>query len=330
VADDLAGLAAEAYLAGWALTGAAFTERAQAGCGAAVAVALEHRADPGILEAALDLGHLEGIWATVYARRNRLLATHLKRVMAAWNDCVKPLDARQLARRFRSDAYLTSETVSPDVQFWRDTGTAAALGWLRAVYRSGGHDALIAAIEDAIRSGMAEGEAGALAVAASRQGKTGFDIAAAFKAAYGRLAADHTIAATAAAVLTKIIDGAGTDLGRRLASMAGDGSSEDEIADTIADLAAGNDVRPVKSWLGDAIWAAIGAGITALYRLAGVALYDWDDAGDSRVCPVCEANAAGSPYEAGVLPAFPGHPGCRCNISTRERIPLALLAAFLS
>ena len=330
---DLAALAAEAYTAGVVLSGAPVTGRVRAGCAAAVSAALEHAHEPGILEATLDLGHLEGIWAVIYARRARLLRKHVKRVMAAWNACAEPLDARELVARFRSDAYLTSEsaTKDPQKQWWRDVAVAAALGWLRAVYRSDGYDALVAAITDAIRSGMAEGEADALALAASRQGKTGFDIAAAFKAAYGRLADDHTISQQAADTVTRIIDGAGNDLGRRLASMAGDGSSEQDMADAVDDVAAGDDVGSVSRWTDWALWAALGIGAMALYSQAGVTLVSWVTAGDTRVCAQpCQENEDNSPYLLGQVPEFPGHPRCRCSLDTSDSISSSFLDAFLN
>lgn len=327
----LADLAAEAYTAGWALTGAPLTDRVKAGCAAAVSAALEHAHEPGILEATLDLGKLEGIWAVIYRRRDRLLRKHVKKVMAAWSACAEPLDARQLARRFRADAYITSESVTkdPQKQWWQEVGTAAALGWLRAVYRSDGYDALVAAVEDAIRSGMAEGEADALALAASRQGKTGFDIAAAFKAAYARLADDHTITQHAQDTVTRIVDGAGNDLGRRLASMAGDGSSADDMTSAVDDMAAGDDVSSVSRWTDWALWAGLGIGAMALYNQAGVQLISWVDAGDSRVCPRCWGNADSGPYAPWNVPEYPGHFGCRCYLDTSDSIASAFLAAFL-
>lgn len=325
---SLAEAAADAYLAGWALTGAPLTERVQAGCYAAVGCALEHPRDPGILEAALDLGHLEGIWATVYQRRERLLRKHLSAVLAAWNACMADLDPRDAAKRFRQAIYLPAEaaTKDPTKRWWQDTAIATALGWLRGVYHAGGYDALVAAIEDAIREGMAEGEADALAVAASQQGKTGFDIAAAFTVARQRLANDHSVTQMAAAAATAIIDGAAYDAGRRLASMAADGASEDEMASAVQDVTAGSDVRSVRAYLGDAIWAGIGAAVTALYRAARVQI-DWITDGDP--CQACQACERGSPYAPGAVPDYPQHPHCKCELSTSSRLPIALLAAFL-
>jgi hypothetical protein len=335
----LAESAAQAYLAGWALTGAPFTERIEAGCIAAVECALEHPRDPGILEATLQLGHLTGVWQTVYDRRERLLRKNLRAVTAAWDACIADLDPRDVVKRFRSAIYLPAEAVTKDpTKRWRqDTAIATALGWLRGVYHSGGYDALVAALEDAIREGMAEGEAGALALAASRQGKTGFRIDDAFKAAYQRLADDHSVTQQAADAATAIIDGAAGDTGRRLASMAGDGASEDEMTAAAADAVSGATSRSLKTWLSDHLWAGILAGAVALYKRlpgtgtgtraapagpdtppggtppSGPVLLDWITAGDGRVCPTCSGYEDNSPYAPEDVPDFP-HPGCRCSV----------------
>lgn len=328
----LAGAAAEAYLAGWALTEAPFTERIHAGCIAAMATALEFRTDPAVLEATLQLGHLSGVWQTVYDRREKLLRKHVKAVTAAWNACMADLEPRDVVRRFRRDIYLPAEAVTKDPRkkWWQDTAIAAALGWLRRVYHVKGYEALVAALAEAIREGMAEGEADALALAASRQGKTGFRIADAFKAAYERLASDHSISQKAADAATAIINGAAGSIGRRLASMAGDDGSEDDMAAAVDGMVSGDDVQPVDTGTDWWLWAAIGAGVMALYRLAGVQLYDWVDVGDERECQACLTNAAGSPYRLENFPDLPAHPRCRCSCGTSDLLPLSFLAAFLS
>lgn len=70
---DIADQTAEAYAAGWALSGGPWTPRVAAGAKAAVGVAREHADDPGILEATLKIGQLEGTWATVFARREKVI-----------------------------------------------------------------------------------------------------------------------------------------------------------------------------------------------------------------------------------------------------------------
>ena len=334
--DDIPRFAAEAYIAGYALTGAPRTGRTRAGCLAAMSVACEHRDDPRILETALDLGHLEGTRAGIAARREKLLARHLAAVAAAWDACLKDLNTRTMVRRFRRGIYLT-ELADPAKQWWQDTAATTALGWLYGIYRTDGYEDLLAAIEDAITAGMAEGEADALADAAARQGITGFRIGAAFTAAYERLGKTGTAATLATATLTKILDGAAADTGRKLAQMAGDGDGEDAMTPAVQALLAGGNARSPRTWTDWALWAGIGTGILGLFDrvtggIATLATLDvtWETEADARVCPACEANGEASPYPLGSVPAFPAHPGDRCDLTTRYRFPASLFAAFLN
>jgi len=330
LAGDLPEMAAEAFLSGWRLSGC------DGGLGeaefrAAIGSALDCAADPGILEATLDLGHLTGTWKTVYSRREKLLARHLKAVLAAWDACMADLDPRVLVRRFRAVMDHTAEAVDTDRQWWKDAATTAAIGWLKGLYRTEGYPALVAAIEAAIRDGMAEGEADALALAASRQGRTGFRITKAFKAAYDRLDGDPGIGHQAADTIAAIAAGAASDAGRALAAQAGDGGSEDDMTSAVDDTLTGENARAPWSWTDWAVWAAIGAGATALFRLAGIGSIAWYDVGDSRECQACMDNAAGSPYAAGSVPQFPAHIRCRCSLDAADSSPLsAFLAAYLS
>jgi hypothetical protein len=203
----------------------------------------------------------------------------------------------------------------------------------------------VAALAEAIREGMAEGEAGALALAAAQQGKTGFRIADAFKAAYQRLANDHSITQQAQDTASKIIDGAAGDAGRRLASLAGDGSSEQDMTSGAGDVMNGQQA-PAR-WTDWAVWGAVLTGAKGLYSwLAGLGrggtgpdggggqpddgtpgpdtppgggtpggqiLLSWITAGDSRVCPVCSGYEDNSPYLPQNVPDYP-HPRCRCSV----------------
>lgn len=345
----LAETAASAYLAGWALTEAPFTERIEAGCVAAVTLACDHPHDPAILETSLILGSLSGVWQTVYDRRERLLRKHTRAVLAAWKTCTAELAPRDVVTRFRKAVYLPAEAVTkdPTKKWWQDTAIASALGWLRGVYHAGGYDALVAALAEAIREGMAEGEADALALAASRQGKTGFRIADAFKAAYDRLASDHTIDRQAQDAAARIIDGTAGDVGRRLGSLAGDGSSEDDMTSGAEDVLNTGQVPRVS--LQDALWAAMGAAALALFVRAatgqsppgappapggeppqppGMIMVNWvTESGNP--CQACRDNEAGSPYAPQDVPPLPQHPRCQCAIYAADDIPASYFAAYL-
>ena len=329
----LAEAAADAFTEGWRLSGcdAPFGE---AEFRAAIGSALDCAHDPGVLEATLDLGHLTGTWKTVYGRRERLLRKHLKAVLAAWDACIAELDPRIVARRFRSVMDHTAESSDPDRQWWKDAATTAALGWLRGLLRTEGYPALVAAVEAAIRDGMAEGEADALALAASRQGKTGFRIARAFSAAYARLDGDQGISHRAEDALAAITAWAAADTGRALASQAEDGGSEDDMASAVDDTLAGEQPRSVETGIDQALYAAILAGAVALWQQAdgsgggtgagtivppggtppgGPVLMSWVTAGDGRVCVVCQGYEDGGPYRPEDVPGYP-HPRCRCSV----------------
>ena len=325
---DLAEAALEAFTTGWVLSGAPLSERYPPRAVAAITTALDYAGDPGVLEVTLDLGHLEGIWATIYARRDALIRKHTKRVMAAWNAIVRDLDTRQLVSRFRSAIYLPAETTNPHGQFWRDTAIATALAWLRQIYTASGFGDLVAAITDAIRSGMAEGEAGALALAASRQGKTGFGIAAAFKTAYKRLGGSFTIGSKAQDAVTRIIDGAGSDAGRKLASLAADGASAGDMNSAAEDVVSGPGVQSVSIWLDWAMYAAIGTAALDLYGSANAQTVKWITAGDRYVCASCETNEADSPFPVDDVPPYPGHPRCRCYLDSDDPGLSAQLMAY--
>jgi hypothetical protein len=333
MSDEIAEAARTAFALGWSLSNGPMTDRVRAGCTAAVSLACEHAGDPDVLEVTLALGKLEGTWAAIYARRDDLLAKHVAAILDAWRTCVASLNARKLISRYRAAVYLPREAADPHKDFWKTEATAVALGWLRGIYNSRGYDTLIAAIEDAVRAGMAEGEAGALALAADRAGKTGFAIADAFKAAYERLAKDSQIPQKAADALAKMIDSAGSDLARSLASQTADGGSYDDMLTQAVDTAGGTDVRAVKTWADWAVSSAILTGARKLYALVrsttgGETLVNWVDVGDGRECATCEGYADGSPYAPADIPSYP-HPRCRCSTEPAGPVPTSFFSAFL-
>lgn len=206
---------------------------------------------------------------------------------------------------------------------------------------------------DAIRSGMAEGEADALALAADKQGVRGFVIAAAFAAAYDRLAGNTDIAQQAQGATAGMVDGAASDIGSALADQAGDGGSEDDMTGAVDEAVSGDRSRSVSARLGDSLWSAIGAGILALYMLVssggaddiaeaeaggtgtgappierpGMVMVSWVT--DGNPCAVCVDNQAGSPYAPQDVPQYLAHPHCRCELYTYSDIPSPFFAAYL-
>ena len=267
----------------------------------------------------------EAIRPAIVARRKRLIRAHVAKVDAAWDACIARLPIQAMVRGFRQDAGLVAKAASTERRARKDAGTAAALAWLQGIGQTPGYAALIGAVEDAIRSGMAEGEADALAAAAARQDAGKLDVEAAFDAAYARLAGDPGVAQQAQETIEAIIGGAGADIGRQLAGQAEAGATERDMASAVRGVTTGA-VRSLQAWLGDGIYASFGAGADGLFTQAQVQVY-W--ATDGNPCPTCVENEAGSPYGPGEVPEFPAHPNCQCDLYTTDPVPSSLFSPFL-
>lgn len=276
------------------------------------------------------------VMAEVTARRQQLDAVHTQAVAAAWHQAVSGLDTGDAVGAYRRDPRVAGAgQQSPGLpKRWRqEAARAALLAWLSRIYQSGRYVALVAALEAAVRDGMAEGEADALAMAAHRQGLGPFDIGAAFRAARVRLADDTGAARAAQDAADRLINGAVADAARVLATAAADASAAD-LAAAVAAAILGQDISAVGRWTEEALWEAFGAGAVDLYRRAsglfagqGVEI-DWLT--DSSPCARCQENADGSPYTPYDVPAFPGHPHCRCNLASQSVLPVAFLRPFLA
>jgi len=79
------------------------------------------------------------------------------------------------------------------------------------------------------------------------------------------------------------------------------------------------------------LWGAFGAGAVALYQrvaaVTGEMGVDWIDS--PSACPLCQQNAAGSPYAPEDVPPYPGHGGCRCDLQPDGNVPLSFFAGYL-
>jgi 2'-5' RNA ligase len=330
--DPLAGAAAEAFLAGWALSGGPGTPGIGERCALAVVAALEHADDPDVLELALDLGKLEGTWAKVYQRRRELIAGHTATIKSIWREAVKHLDTGAMIRVFRKQAYLTREAADGDshwAEVIRAAAIAAATGMLNGIRNGPEYGNLVTAIEIALAVSAAEGKTAALAVAAEAAGKDGFDWASAYAHMYEPLTHLEDLPGMADPWIEKLIAGNATDIGRRLAVLAAEGASYDDMLDAVEELAAGDDIRAVEVFIDYAMSGSAVQGALDLYSAEGVEEVNWLDAGDARVCPVCEENAANSPYKLAEFPTCPGHVGCRCAPSVHVGSLLKAFTPFL-
>ena len=275
------------------------------------------------------------VMSMVTARREALLTKHTAMVTAAWNGAIAGLDPRDVVTAYQSDSRVTSTPQQPGlVKRWRQEAARAAMfEFLSRIYQSGRYAALTSALEAAVRDGMAEGQADAMALAAWRQGLPGFAIDQAFTAA---LSAQGSMSAERAAqeAATSLVGGVTADAARKLVSMTGEAISENDLAAAVARYVSGGDVPAVGRWTEETLWEAFGSGAVGLYRQAmgqftgqGIEV-DWNN--DSSPCPACLENADGSPYMPYEVPAYPAHGHCRCWLSSDSRLPVSLLEPFLT
>lgn len=330
--QPLPELAAEAYLTGWALSGGPITERATPGCAAAIAAALEHRHDRNVLEVTLNLGKLEGTWALVYKRREDLIVTHVATIEGIWRKAAGRLDPGKMVRSFRQQAGLTRETRDPWADVLRAEAMAAAAGMLNGIRSGPEFDALVEALETALAASMAEGKTAAMAVAAEQASQDGFDWDAAYSHMYEPLTHLEDLPGAADEWVQRLIDGNAADIGRTLASLAGNGGTYEDMVTAVTDLTSGNSVRAVQTLIDYMMTGSANQGALNLYASEGVTHYDVLTAGDGRVCPACEQAEADNPHElvAGAQPVVPLHVGCRCAVAVSlSSKPFSAFTQFL-
>lgn len=272
------------------------------------------------------------VTGAIRQRREQLTAVHVKAVTRAWKQAAAGLDTSGAVTAFRADSRLASSAPDATVaRRWRqEAASSAAAGMVAGVYRSSGYGALTASLADAVRAGMAEGEAGALAYAAEQQHAGNLDMDAAAASALATLQGDYGATRQAQEAAEAVIGGAAADVARALVNSAG--SSEKDAREAVEEALTG--ARNAASrWADFTVWAAFGAGAVALYRRisAGIfagqgVLVDW--LASASACPRCELNASGSPYAPVDVPPYPGHQNCRCMLYTRTDLPASLLAQF--
>jgi hypothetical protein len=274
---------------------------------------------------------LTGAWADVHRRREELLAAHQPAIVAAWDACLASLGSpRSVVRDFRRDIAHVAKAKDPDTAWWKDAATAAALAWLRRLLDTKGYPTLVTAIEDAIRAGMAEGEANALALAAHEQGLAGFQVDRAFQAAYDRLDGDPAVTRQAQDAAEGMVDSTAAGVGRNLADEAEDeDSGEQDMTAAAAQAAAGSTLG---GWVGNLLWSAFGRGALGLYSRAADSgaqvLIDWFS--EPSACIICQDNTANGPYLPQDIPPYLAHPSCRCWLASATGLPDWMLTEWLA
>lgn len=321
-----------AFASGLAASGGPLTDRVKTAAAVAQHLALAHADEPGVLEATMRLGALEGMWAAIYARRDVLYARHDKAVRAAWHNYVAAeLDVPALVAAVRRVAGVT-EATSDDTQQHRDREASviaivlAALTTLFGRARGPKYQALLDAIEHAVRDGVAEGTAGGIAIAAQQAGVSAIDFDAAFRDAATVAGNDQQYQGHARQWLGQMVGAVSRDLGRRLHRMAGEGATSTQMADETRSSGTGRDVAAVALLTDWALGHAFTLGALAVYGALSVATVNWITVGGSKVCAPCLSLESSSPYAVFGAPQPPRHPSCRCALAPAG--PVASLRMF--
>lgn len=323
----IAPYARTAYAQGWAASGGPMTRAVRAGCIAAVQMCIEHQDEPGILEVALHLGHLEGVWAQVFHRRLDLIEQYGDILTPLWQEAAADLDVAGAIEELRREAGLSESRESRrQIKALARALAMRLMSWLtgKTIWQR-----LRDAMRAVLTAAHAEGYASALAVAASEQKLLGFEFDIAFKHAYEALANLGELWADADTWLTKVIGRAADDFGRELANLVeSEASYEDMVSAgmSILGMQSSDAVSFVVDW---ALSTGLSQGALNLYRSEGVQKVTWMTAGDDHVCVTCERNGQDSPFEISEFPQMPAHPLCRC-VAVAELLDLSDYSAFFS
>lgn len=289
------------------------TERVQAGCSVAMDFCSTMWDHKGVLEVAIHLGKLEGVWAKIFHRRFKMIEDLVKEFGDAWKEVVANLDMAGLVTAFRREMGL-EEGRGTD---WIRRAKAAArdlamqmLSWLRG---KPGWQTVRDLLRKIVISGRAEGYASAIAAAAASQGRVGMSFDIAFEHAFAALENLGDTWAEADSWLERMLGGNADELGRALGSLAAEGADYEQMVaaglDILDDVSDSSIVSFIIDW---ALTTGLARGALDLYASEGVAQVSWMTAGDGRVCALCESYEEASPYPITDFPSMPAHPNCRC------------------
>lgn len=333
--EAIAPYARTAFAQGWAASGGPMTDQVRAGCTAAVELAVTHADQPGILEATLRLGSLEGTWAAVYHRREVLVTKHTKLVMAAWRRAAHMLNTRAAIDRFRQSLDLGESVDTDNTEHRRLVANAIAATVASTIAgpdaTPADREAIIQAVATALMDAEAEGYAAAVAVGADQLGITGADFDLIFHDAHAALGDLGNYWGQGSGWVDRMVAGNATDLGGRLSALAADGASYDDML-TAAEDVIGGDVRSVETILDLAMSQSFARGALALYAREGVQQADFVTAGGARVCARCLDAEAGNPWPLSSVPRPGLHPGCRCSVQATDPMQglTGMLAGYLT
>lgn len=342
--SGIAEQARAAYAAGWAASGGPMTARVRAGAVVAVELACQHHGNGvgGVVEATMRLGEMEGVWAAVYDRRERVYAEYSARALDAWRGLAAVLDVDGAVLTLRRQMALTNESADADededegggeeddldpvaapvpvededdgLLVWIVLGLLAELFHDRADPR---YQYLVDVLAEALRVAEAEGVVGAWALAAEQVGLVGMDYDAVYADALADVG-DRT--EQAEALLVAVARGTATLLVLLLLRLLRSGAGYAEMVAAVAELLGSDRLRSLLAEVDLAVGRAFNAAAVAWYARHGVREVDLITVGGADVCAYCLDLEAHNPHQLGDVPDPPLHPYCRCVLVPRDPI----------
>lgn len=332
IAESIRSYARTAYGQGWAASGGPMTERVMAGCIAAMDMCSDNAHDPRILEVAIHLGQLEGVWAKVFKRRFTMMEDFTKQVTAVWQTAVGKLDVPGTVQFLRQQLGIREDSKDEADNLRRAKQEARELAMRMLAWLPGTQEwqPLRDAMRQLVASGRAEGYADAIDIAAAEQDLLGFDFDLAFTHAYDALANMGDVWAESDVWLQRMLGRAADQFGRVLGELAANGASYQDMVDAASDVLdmyyeGADAVEFTVDW---ALSAGFSRGALDLYRSENVEYVTWMTAGDARVCVICEQHEIDSPFLISDFPEMPAHPRCRCVASAEFSVGSAFGGYF--
>jgi 2'-5' RNA ligase len=332
IPESIRSYARTAYAQGWAASGGPMTPTVMAGCAAAMDLCEANAHDPHILEVAIHLGHLEGVWAKVFQRRFKLMADFTASITELWRQAVKTVDVPGNIDVLRQQLGIREDATDDERRRQaRKDAQALALRMLAWLPGTREWQMLRDTMRQLVATGRAEGYADAIDIAAADHDVVGYSFEIAFQHAYDAMANLGDVWAESDSWLQQMLKRSADQFGRVLGELAASDASYQDMVDAamaVLDMTAeGADaVEFTVDW---ALSAGFSRGALDLYRSENVEYVTWMTAGDERVCPICEQHGTDSPFLISDFPEMPAHPRCRC-VATAEIVLSTDYSGFFS
>jgi len=290
---------------------------------------VEHWEDPGIIEATLHIGHLEGVWQVIYDRREAAYTAGLAAFAAAWATVWRSDGIADLVHSVRGNSGPAESKSDDRPDPAEEFAVGLVLSMLQGFVSGQAWQQLRLAVGEAMATGRATGVADAMELLADKIGATGFNFSKAFADAKRMFDNDPQMLAEVDQWLSFLVEDTARILGKKLAKMAKAGASAEEMEQYIREQIGDGDKGLLQQLLDLVIHTAITYGLLWFFRNWGVAQVWFITAGDDKVCPECDAIEQENPYSISDPPLPPIHPNCRCSLFTEDEIQADAISAYL-